>query len=63
MRELYDGGFPLIILTHWQSLFARGWRTGLHALEETFARMQQVFGDRIAWMRCSELARKAQVGR
>jgi len=59
LRELYDGGFPLIILTHWQSLFSRGWRTGLDGLAELCDRMQRVFGNDIRWMRFSELARLA----
>lgn len=59
LRDLYDAGYPLIILTHWQSLFSRGWRMGLLGLAETFARMQRVFGDGIRWMTFSELARLA----
>lgn len=56
LRELYDRGFPLIILTHWQSLFSRGWEAGLDGLSETFARMQRVFGEKVTWMQCSEIA-------
>jgi len=59
LRELYDGGFPLIILTHWQSLFSRGWATGLDGLGETFARIQRTFGDNVKWMRFGDLARTA----
>jgi len=59
LRALYDGGFPLIILTHWQSLFSRGWATGLEALGETCERIQRVFGDRVVWTRFSDLARTA----
>ena len=59
LRELYDGGYPLIILTHWQSLFSRGWWTGLDALAETCARMQRVFGEQVVWTRFGDLARGA----
>ena len=62
LRELFDSGYPLIILTHWQSLFSRGWRTGLDALEETVARMQRVFGADIQWMPLRDLARMALPG-
>jgi hypothetical protein len=62
LRELYDGGFPLIILTHWQSLFAHGWGTGLDGLRETCERIRRVFGVNVRWTRFSTVARMALRG-
>jgi len=59
LRELFDGGYPLIIITHWQSLFSEGWAAGLEGLGETFRRMKKVFGDTIEWQNFTQLAQTA----
>jgi hypothetical protein len=59
LREVFDAGGPLTILTHWQSMFANGSGAGLWGLEQLLGRMKKTFGSRIQWMRCSELARRA----
>jgi hypothetical protein len=47
---------PVTILTHWQSLFSDGSAAGLRGLEMLFRRLRDVYGQRLRWMRCSELA-------
>ena len=59
LRELFDRGYPLIMLTHWQSLFAEGRNAGLDGLEELLVRIERIFGDRVEWATLSEMARSA----
>lgn len=59
MVDLLNGGGEIVICTHWQSLFANGTRTGLRALAEVGRRVREVFGERVEWVPCSELARRA----
>jgi len=49
IRVLETGGYP-IILTHWQSLFSNGLRTGLRALNEVGRRIRANLADRVEWM-------------
>ena len=60
VRKLVDAGFPVTILTHWQSMFSNGRLAGLWGLELLLERMAAHLGDEIRWMRCSELARLAR---
>ncbi len=60
IRELFNQGMPIVILTHWQSLFAEGRASGLVGLETLFRRIDAVFGDSLEWMTCSTLARRAR---
>ncbi|MBU0716149.1 MAG: hypothetical protein KJ964_12405 [Verrucomicrobia bacterium] len=62
LRELFDSGYPLILLTHWQNLFAEGRSAGLDGLEELFIRIERIFGDRVEWVTLSDLARSAVPG-
>jgi len=59
IRDLFDAGLPIVILTHWQSLFSNGRCAGLAGLEKLFGRVEKAFGAGVRWMRCSELARTA----
>lgn len=59
IRQLFDGGYPIVILTHWQSLFTQGRCAGLRGFERMLARIDRTFGEDVQWMRCSELARLA----
>jgi len=59
LRELFDRGYPLILLTHWQSLYSEGRGAGLVGLKELLVRIGRIFGDRVAWVTLSELARSA----
>ncbi len=59
LRELADRQMPMVICTHWQSMFSEGRGIGLGAFEQLVQRIQRTFGDDLQWMRCSEMARAA----
>ncbi len=59
MIELLAQGNPIVPVTHWQSLFSNGTQTGLWGFETLLERMRRRLGDRIEWMRCSDLAHLA----
>ena len=56
IRRLVDQGCPVLILTHWQSLYSDGTCAGLWGLERLLQRLRNVFGPDLAWVACSELA-------
>jgi hypothetical protein len=58
VRELVESGHPAVLLTHWQSLYTQGTALGLEGLAALAERIQKVFGDRLEWVACSELARR-----
>lgn len=55
--ELFRNQSVIGFHTHWQSLFSEGRWTGLHDLRITLSRIQEHFGERVQWTKCSELAR------
>jgi len=56
LAELFGAGIPIVFHTHWQSMHSNGRRTGLRALEEVGRRVGAVWGTRVRWVKCSELA-------
>jgi hypothetical protein len=58
IRDLIEGGYPVILLTHWQSLYTQGTALGLEGLETLLARIQKVFGNTMEWVTCSERANR-----
>ena len=58
IRQLMDTAFPVVIVTHWQSLYTQGTGLGLEGFTSLAERMQKVFGSAIEWVTCSELARR-----
>jgi len=63
IRELLDQPCPIVLLTHWQSLFAQGSAAGLCALDEVLRRVRDRLGDQVVWVTCSQLARASVAGR
>lgn len=59
VREIFDARVPILLLTHWQSLFSEGRCAGLWGLDKLLARIEKVFGQNLEWMTCSRLARMA----
>ena len=59
IRQLMESGYPIILLTHWQSLYTQGTELGLHGLHTLMERIQKVFGNHLEWVTCSERARRA----
>lgn len=56
LAELLTGGGPLVMVTHWQSLYSNGTRLGLQTHKEVAARLESLWGERIAWRKLSEIA-------
>ncbi|HLV80660.1 MAG TPA: hypothetical protein VKT32_10275, partial [Chthonomonadaceae bacterium] len=54
--ELLHGGGPLVLVTHWQSLYSNGSRLGLRTYQEVCARVRALWSDRLAWRKLSEIA-------
>jgi len=58
IRQLMDSGHPVVIVSHWQSLYTQGTGLGLEGLVALAERIQKVFGSSLEWVTCSELARR-----
>ncbi|MEE2657273.1 MAG: hypothetical protein VX733_02135 [Candidatus Latescibacterota bacterium] len=56
LPELLAAGTPMVLCTHWQSLFSNGRRTGLRILDEICRRVQQWEPEQARWTTCSDLA-------
>jgi hypothetical protein len=59
VRQLVEWGCPVVLLTHWQSLYTQGTGLGLEGLRSLVERIRKVFGTRLEWITCSELARRS----
>ena len=57
IRELIESGHPVVLVTHWQSLYTQGTGLGLDGLAALAERIQKVFGSTLEWVPCSEIAR------
>jgi hypothetical protein len=55
--DLFRNGSVIGFHTHWQSLFSNGRAVGLADFRIALSRIQEHFGDRVRWTKCSELAR------
>jgi hypothetical protein len=58
IKQLIDSGYPVIMVTHWQSLYTQGTALGLEGFSSLAERIQKVFGSSLEWVTCSELARR-----
>ena len=58
IRQLMESGHPVVLVTHWQSLYTQGTGLGLEGLGALAERIQKVFGKNLEWVMCSELARR-----
>jgi hypothetical protein len=58
IRQLIESGYPVVIVTHWQSLYTQGTELGLEGLTVLAERIQKVFGSSFEWVTCSEMARR-----
>ncbi len=56
--QLLHGGGPLIMVTHWQSLYSNGTRLGLNSYREVVKRIKSQFGNRVAWRKLSEITQQ-----
>jgi len=62
IRQLIETGFPVVIVTHWQSLFTQGTGLGLDGLIMLSERINSIFGSGIEWISCYELAKRFASG-
>jgi hypothetical protein len=58
IHQLVESGSPVVIVTHWQSLYTQGTGLGLEGLAVLAERIKNVFGSRLEWVTCSEMARR-----
>jgi hypothetical protein len=58
IHQLIEAGFPVVLVTHWQSLYTQGTELGLEGLSTLAERIQKVFGSGLEWVTCSEMARR-----
>ena len=58
IHELIASGYPVTIVTHWQSLYTQGTGLGLEGLIKLAERIEKVFGSTFEWVPCSELAKR-----
>ncbi|MBE6368436.1 MAG: hypothetical protein E7052_11115 [Lentisphaerae bacterium] len=56
LRENYEEGNPLVMLTHWTSLYSDGRALGLEGFEHLLQRINKVFGNQVEWVNFEELA-------
>lgn len=62
IARLVRDGMPVLILTHWQSLFSDGCCAGLQGLSTLLGRLRAHYGSDLAWTTCSALAAQAVEG-
>lgn len=55
IRTLVDEGKPVVLVTHWQSLFSEGRAIGLEGLDVLLKRIDKVFGKEIEWKSFAEI--------
>lgn len=58
IKQLMDSGNPVVIVSHWQSLFTQGTALGLEGFTSLAERIRKVYGSNLEWVTCSELARR-----
>lgn len=54
--EVLNAGSYVAFHTHWNSLFSNGARIGMKVMREVFRRINALLGDRIQWMKFSDVA-------
>ena len=58
IRQLMDSGHPVVIVSHWQSLYTQGTALGLEGFASLAERIKKVYGSSLEWVTCSELAKR-----
>lgn len=54
-RKLLEAGRPIILISHWQSLYSDGRLIGLEGFEALIRRVNAVFGGEVEWMTFQEI--------
>lgn len=63
LAELMQGSGPMILITHWQSLYSNGSRLGLQTYREVVRRIQALWSGQVAWRKLSELTEQLLAAR
>jgi hypothetical protein len=58
IKQLMDNGMPVVVVTHWQSLYTQGTALGLEGFTALAERINKVFGSSLEWVKCSEMAQR-----
>ena len=56
IRRIFETGLPIVLITHWQTLFCDGKKFGLRALDCLAERINRVFGNQVQWQSFCQLA-------
>ena len=57
MAELIARNEPALFLCHWPGMYCNGTKSGFHAFQQVVTSLNDNHGDRIIWMKLSEIAR------
>jgi hypothetical protein len=57
MVEVIEKGEPACFLTHWPNMYANGTGQNFKSFQAIVKRINEAYGDRIRWMKLSEIAR------
>ncbi len=58
LADLRRGGGPLVLVTHWQSLYSSGTALGLRVHQEVARRVASLWGGEVEWSRLSDMSRR-----
>lgn len=56
--ELFNGKGPVVLRTHYQSLYSNGTHLGLETMKVVVQRINRLFGDQIEWVSLSAMAQR-----
>lgn len=56
LAALAEAGQPIVLVTHWQSLFSDGSGAGLDILAEVIGKLNDAYAGRMRWVKTSEVA-------
>ena len=57
MVDVIGRGEPACMVCHWTGIYYNGQETGFKIFQEVVSRLRQRYGERLAWMKLSEIAR------
>jgi len=63
LADLMRSSGPIVLITHWQSLYSNGTRLGLATYKEVVRRINALWGDKAEWCKISELTERYLVSR
>jgi len=58
LAALKQGGGPMVMVTHWQSLYSSGSGLGLRVHQEVARRVASLWGRKVEWCKLSEMSRR-----